>query len=205
MIGRARVEDGLIATAHHCQHAVFSTGLAAGDRRVDKVGAAGRRCRIEFAGDFGRGGGVVDEDGAGLQGFEGAALAGCHRAQVIVIADAAEDEVGAIGGLRRGWSRSAAELLSPFFGFRGRAVIDRHIVTALDLQVTGHRIPHDAQTNERDFCHSKTPEIPFYRDLADADGVGKARDDRVPPNPASKPFCGKADPCAANFAMIASI
>ena len=55
----------------------------------------------EFAGNVCRCRRVVDEDGALAHALEGAALAERHRAQIIVVADAGEDEIGALGGLGR--------------------------------------------------------------------------------------------------------
>ena len=59
-----------LAAAHHGQHAVFGAGLAAGDRRVDEAEALRLGGVVQFAGDIGAGGGVVDQDCARLHAGE---------------------------------------------------------------------------------------------------------------------------------------
>ena len=77
--------------------------------RVDELQAALERRLGEFARHVGRGRGVVDEHRARLHAGEGAVVAEHDRAQVVVVADAAEDDVGAGRGLaRRGRMRSGA-------------------------------------------------------------------------------------------------
>ena len=57
-----------------------------------------RGFRVQFARDVGRGGGVVDEDRAALHAGEGAVGPERDRAQIVVVADAGEDEIAALGG-----------------------------------------------------------------------------------------------------------
>jgi hypothetical protein len=105
-----------VAAAHHGQHAVLRAGLAAGHRRVDELQAQRLRAGIQLARHIGRRGGVVDKDGAGPCRQRRRRRRGCrvdHAAQVVVVADAAEHDVGACGGLARvaavlrgaGWPR----------------------------------------------------------------------------------------------------
>src|SRR5665213_2284244 len=77
----------VLAAAHHRQHAVFGAGLAAGHRRVDEFEAGLGGGGIEFAGDFGGGGGVIDKGRALFDAGERAVGAERHRAQIVVIAD----------------------------------------------------------------------------------------------------------------------
>ena len=81
-----------------------------------------------------------------------AVLAVHHRAQVIVVADARKDEVGALRGLGRRFGEIAAVFLGPFLGFRRGAIVDGDVV-AVFLQVPGHRIAHDAETDKCCLCH----------------------------------------------------
>ena len=78
-----------------------------------------------------------------------------HGAQVVVIADAGEDEIGAVGGFGRRRRRRAADARRPFLGLCGGAVIDRHVVTALALRWPAIGIAHDAKTDEGDFGHCR--------------------------------------------------
>ena len=72
-----------------------------------------RAARIEFARHIGRGGGVVDEDRAGLHAGEGAVRAQHHAAQVVVVADTAEHDLRACRGFARRGGGLAAEFGGP--------------------------------------------------------------------------------------------
>lgn len=80
---------------------------------------------------------MVGEDGATAHAGEGAIRAQHDRAQVIVIAHAAEHDVGAGYGLARRGRMAAVELLAPGAGLGLRAVVDRDAV-ARRGQVAGH-------------------------------------------------------------------
>ncbi len=69
-------------------------------------------------------------------------------AQIIVIADAGENEVFAFGRLRGCRGHGAAMFDSPFFRLGRSAVVDRHVVTASVLQMRGHGIAHDAEAEK---------------------------------------------------------
>ena len=146
----------LVAAAHHGEHAVLGAGLAARHRRVDEVEAALRGCRVEFARHFRGCGGVVDEDGALLHAGKRAVGAERHRAQVVVIADAAHHEILALGGVL--WRRGglAAELVGPLLGLCCGAVVDGHLMAALLDEVSCHRKTHHAETEKSDFRHVAT-------------------------------------------------
>jgi hypothetical protein len=144
--------------AHHRQRAVLGAGLAAGHRRVDAFEAAFFRRGVQLARDFGRRRGVIDEHFALGHAGEGAVRPKRHLAQVVVIADAAHDEILAFGcGLGRAGGL-ATVLRHPFFGLGGGAVIDRHIVPAFALEMPGHGIAHDAQAQKRHFRHYILPD-----------------------------------------------
>src|SRR5918995_93408 len=72
--------------------------------------------------------------------------------EVVVVADAREHDLLALGGGPRRRRGAAAVLGRPPFGLGGRAVVDRHVV-ALGLEVAGHRVAHAAQTQECDLRH----------------------------------------------------
>ncbi len=133
--------------------AVLGAGLAAGDRRVDEIEAALFRFRIELAGDLGGCGGVVDEHRALFHAGEGAVGTERHLAQIVVIADAGHDEILSFGcGFRR--RRALAAILGdPFLGLGGGAIVDGDLVSALVLEMPGHRITHDTETEERHLRH----------------------------------------------------
>ena len=100
--------------------AVLRPRLAAGDRRVEEaqplvVGETGERAR-----HLRRGGGVIDEDGALPHAGQRAQFAEGDAAQIVVVADAGEHELGFARRLGRRIGQAAAELLHPGFGL-GRA------------------------------------------------------------------------------------
>ena len=66
----------------------IGAGLAAGHRCVDEGETAPLRFGVRLASHPRRGRGVIDEYRAGLHPFERAVGADCHRAQVVVVADA---------------------------------------------------------------------------------------------------------------------
>ena len=104
-----------IAAAHHGQHAVLGPGLAAGDGSVDEVEAALLRLGMELARDLGRSRGVVNEHRALVHAVERAVGPERDLAQIVIIADAAHDEVLARGG-RFGRRRAEAAVPSdPLF------------------------------------------------------------------------------------------
>ena len=103
MTGLALSKSSSVAADHDGEHAVLRAGLAAGDRRVEEAEAARRRLLGELARDLGRSRGVVDVDRR---------PSSCRRrrrswpivtvAQIVVIADAGEDEIlagGRLGGV----------------------------------------------------------------------------------------------------------
>ena len=67
------------------------------------------RRSVKLAGNVRRGGGVIDEDRALLHARECAVRPNRHLAQIIVVADAGEDEVGIARGLRRSVRGRAAD------------------------------------------------------------------------------------------------
>ncbi len=147
-------ERGLVAAAHHREHAVLGAGLAARNRRIDEIEAALFRFGVKLARDLGRSGGVVDHDGALGDPGEHAVVAEHDLAQIVVVADAGHDEILALGGLlrrRRGFA--AAILRDPFFGLGGGAVVDRDLVAALVLEMPCHRVAHHAEPDKRHLRH----------------------------------------------------
>ena len=157
----ARCERLLVAADHDGQRAVLRPGLAARYRSVEKGDAARAGRGVELARHLGRGGRVIDEGRAGAHALEGAVLARRHRAQVIVVADAAEDEVGAQRGRRRSFGRTPAAVLGHPRGGLGRAaVVDGDVVAALFEEVPGHGESHDAQADPRHPRHSICSVLP---------------------------------------------
>src|SRR6185437_6152594 len=77
-----------------------------------------------------------------------------HRAQIVVIADAGENEILIPSRLGRGRRKLAAMLRNPFLGGSLGAVVDRDVMAALVLQVRRHRVSHHAKTKKCHRCHS---------------------------------------------------
>ncbi len=139
------------AAAHHGEDALLGAGLAAGDRRVDEGGATRLGGLGQLARHGGGGGGVVDEDGTRVEALEGAAGGGRDTAQVVVVADAGEDDLGPLG--RRGWRRGrrVAVRFHPGSGAARRSVVDGHGMS-LGGEMTRHGIAHHAEPDE---CHAR--------------------------------------------------
>src|SRR5262249_23278853 len=124
---------------------------------VDGVEAALAGGGVELAGDLGGRGSVIDEDRAFGNAVEGAVRPQRDLAQVVVVADAGHDEVLALGGGARRRRGTPAALRHPLLGLGGGAIVDRDLVTALDLEVTGHRVAHHAEPEKRNLCHEDPP------------------------------------------------
>ncbi|MPM46955.1 hypothetical protein SDC9_93662 [bioreactor metagenome] len=145
------VECGLVTATHHRELAVLRASLAAGDWGVDERKALLFCLGIQLARHLGGRRGVVGKDRAFFHSGECAILAQHHRAQVVVIAHAAEHDVRILHRLARCLAEAAAKFLAPCFGLGGRAVVDRDLVPRFG-QMARHGIAHDAQPQERDFA-----------------------------------------------------
>src|SRR6185312_15481048 len=112
--------------------------------------ATGAARGVELARHLGRSGRVVDEHRAGAHAVEGAVLSRRYLAQVVVVADAAEDVFGVqrrlVGRLR---SAPTANLFDPRLRLRGIAVVDRDVVAALGEKMAGHREAHHSEPDPR--------------------------------------------------------
>ena len=111
--------------------------------------------RRELARDRGAGRRVVDVDRAFAHAGEDAVVSERHGAEVVVVADAGEDELGALGRLARRLGPPAAVLGHPFLRLAGAAVVDGEVVPALLRDVAGHRISHHAKPDEGDLRHCR--------------------------------------------------
>ena len=154
--GDDRLGSGIgifLAAAHHRQHAVFRTRLAAGHRRVDELEACLGGGGVELAGHLGGGGGVVDEYGALFHAGEGAVGADRDRAQVIVVADAAHHEILTFGRFLRRRRGAPAEFVRPFLRLGAGPVVHGHLVAAFFHQMSCHGETHYAETEKSDFSH----------------------------------------------------
>ena len=134
-----------ITSAHHRQHAVLCTGLAARDGGIHKLQALRLRGGIQLARHLGRGSGVVHEDGAGLHACKCAVTAQRDRAQVVVVADAAKNDIGACGCFSRrsrtARRRGGGKFLAPCHGLGGSSVVHGHFMAGQG-QVPSHGVTH---------------------------------------------------------------
>jgi hypothetical protein len=92
MTGLALSKCGLIAADHDGQHAVFRAGLAAGHRCIEKAKASrlgGVRVRARLRAEAV----VLSMKIAPFSWSKSTALAGRDRTQIVVIANAGEDEI----------------------------------------------------------------------------------------------------------------
>ena len=147
------LEFGRVAAAHDAELAVDGAGLAARDRRVDEADAALFRLCMNFPGDSGRRRRVIDENRAALHARQGAVVPVDDGAHVVVVADAHHHEVAILGGVARRCGVFSAVLFRPLLRLGGGAVVDRDVVAAFLREMSGHRVAHDAQAEERDFRH----------------------------------------------------
>ena len=92
---------------------------------------------------------MVDEDRAGLHAVERAGLAQRHGAQIVVIADASEHDIGALGRRARRRRGGGGEFLRETLGLGGGAVIDRHRM-ARAREMAGDGITHHPKADECD-------------------------------------------------------
>jgi hypothetical protein len=152
------VERALLAAAHNRELAALGARLAARHRRIDEVDADLLCRRMQLAGDVGRSRGVVEQDRALRHAGEGAVVAQHHRAQMAVVADAAEYDLLARGRFLRRLRRFALVLLGPGLGLGEGPVVDRHIV-ALGGEMSRHRKAHHAQTQKRHLGHRSLPRV----------------------------------------------
>ena len=146
--GNRALVGRIITATHDRQLAVFGTLLAAGHRRIDKIGLAIPAGGIQLPSHGGAGGGVIYQQGAIAESFEHAARAQSDLAQVIVIAHANKHHGGTCSGLGGGVSGTAIEVPGPLVGAAGGAVVDGHGQPGFG-QVAGHGIAHGAQPDKR--------------------------------------------------------
>jgi hypothetical protein len=153
MMTGSTLANGLASPPHMTgEDAVLRAGLAARDRRIDEADALSCAELAQFARHLGRRRGVVDEDRAAAHAREGAVRTGRDLAQIVVIADAGEDDLLALCRLGRGLPEPAAILRHPLLRLGGGAVVDRDLVP-LGLEMARHGVAHDAETEESDLRH----------------------------------------------------
>src|SRR5262245_38665579 len=146
-------EVGFVAADHDRKGTVLGAGLAAGDRRVEESRAALAGFRIKLASDGGGSRGVVDGDCPGLQALEHSVWSQRDGAQVLVVADAGENEIRLGRSFRRCAYLAATELRDPSLRFRTRAIVNGYIVAASG-EMAGHGKAHHAKADKGDFAHA---------------------------------------------------
>ena len=107
----------------------------------------------KLAGDVRRGGGVVDEDRAGLHAGKravGPSVTARRSSSLPTQVKTKSAPAAAAAGVVRGTCRrySATHFVAPC----GGAVVDGDVVAAALLEMAGHRIAHDAEADEGDFA-----------------------------------------------------
>jgi hypothetical protein len=86
---------------------------------------------------------MVDEDRARPHAGESPVGAKRDRPQILVVADAGEDDIAIVSRRARIWRAVAAMLRDPAFGLGDGAIIDLCLVP-LGFEMAGHRIAHHA-------------------------------------------------------------
>ena len=89
-----RVKGGLIAATHDGQHAIFCACLASRDWRIYELKVEVFGGQIQFARHAGGGGRVVNKNRTRFHAGKGTLGPERDAAQIVIIADAAENEVG---------------------------------------------------------------------------------------------------------------
>jgi hypothetical protein len=95
---------------------------------------------------------VIDKDRARRHAGKGALLAEHHRAQVVIVAHAAEHEAGPGNGLAGcgrmpGLAGRVGKLFAPCLGLGRGAVVNGHGMTGA-RKMTRHGVAHDAQAKK---------------------------------------------------------
>ena len=97
-----------------------------------------------------------------LQRREGAMRPECHLAEIVVIADASEDEVGAVrrlGGRRRGLPPNRATQASAL----ARVRLNTTTSWPARLEMAGHGKAHDAEPDPGNFAHAAISPASSFR------------------------------------------
>ena len=97
------------------------------------------------------------------------------QTKVIVVANAGEDDVGALRGLGGGGGGAAAMLADPFLGLLGGAVVDGDVVAALVLQMASHGIAHHAKSQKRNRRHIRILSVLMVRGIQQMNAGGSQR------------------------------
>ncbi len=99
---------------------------------------------------------MVDIDGGAAERSEGALRPERHVAEIIVVADAGEDEVGAVSCLGRRRGEPSAEARDPIFSLLPRAVEHGNVVPPTALEMAGYGKAHYAEPDKGDLAHVST-------------------------------------------------
>ena len=120
--------------------------------RVEKLETVAVRLGRDLARGLGRCRRMIDEDAAPLHAREGAIGTIDDLAQVVVAADAGENDLGAERGSL--WRIGAVTRVDQIPGVDpgAGAVVDRDVVAGLG-EMPGHWKAHVAQPDKRDFLH----------------------------------------------------
>jgi len=99
--GLDHVERCLVPPAHHREHTLLRARLPPRYRRIDELQTRCKRAGVQLPRHLGRGRRVIHKNGTRLHARKGAITAQHHRTQIVVVADAAEHQVGALRRLAR--------------------------------------------------------------------------------------------------------
>ena len=141
------IKCDLLAPAHHGQHSILRSSLSTGHRCIDEVQMVGGCGRGELACDGCRCSGVVHEDRVGGHASESTIGTQGHTAQVVVIADAGENNRSALRGFAGGLGDLTVMLVRPDLRSGSCPVIDGDMMPC-GSQVASHRPAHGAQAQE---------------------------------------------------------
>ena len=144
------LENSGVAAKHDRQLTILRTGLAARQRRIEKINAAFRGSITDFAGDFRGGSRVINDNRTGLATLQSAIAAQQHTTNIIVVADTREHDFGA--GRSRRWRCFGNSRIpgKPRLRFFRTAIVYADIVASF-CQISRHREAHHTKAQERDF------------------------------------------------------
>jgi len=140
------------AAAHDRKLPLLGARLSARNRRIDAQDALPPPFLGQPPRDLRRDGGVIDEQRPFAHVAEGAVMAERHLLQIIVRADAADDDVRTPGCGRRRRRQRAAVPRHPVARLVGGAVVDGDMMLR-GSEVTRHGRAHHAEPDECDPCH----------------------------------------------------
>ena len=115
---------------------------------------------------------MVDEDRARSERGERAVRSKRHGAQIVVIADTGEHELGAVGRFGRGACGVAAEPREESVRFGAAAVEHHEVMAPAGGEMAGHGKAHHPEADKGDFAHDAISPASSFRRKPESRATG---------------------------------